>query len=99
MIGVIYQNPFSNKNETVKKTTMKSILLSVCTFIFASAVVANTIVVTNTLKAGPNSLRDAVANALSGDVIRFAPSLIATGIYFAKITSNGNVQTVRLIKE
>ena len=54
---------------------MKLVCIIFLLYVTLSCVIANTITVTNTIDTGAGSLRDAIANATSGDTIRFDASL------------------------
>ncbi len=63
---------------------IKLILLFIIISIYANA---NVIIVTNKNNSGVGSLRDAIANSASSDIIRFSPSLIASGSDTIKLST------------
>ena len=80
---------------------MKKLVISIVSLIFVYLstgfnTVSTTILVTNTNDSGPGSLREAAANAVNGDTIRFAPNLIASGSNTITLSSDINFGAISI---
>ena len=66
---------------------MKKLLLVVIAVFVLKLCHATTLIVVNTNDSGAGSFRDAVANAIDGDTIRFNPAILASGNDTIKLAS------------
>jgi len=79
------QDALSRRPDSHSKHLLRSFFLLFCGFFFLNNVHAG--VVTNTNNSGAGSLRAVVTAAVSGEVITFSPSLIASGSATIVLTS------------
>ena len=79
---------------------MKFIFTLTLALLLSSTSLASVNTVTNLLNSGPGSLRNTIANATSGDTIRFNPNLISAGnatiVLTSEIAFNKNLTIIGL---